>query len=37
MYERWELALVFINNSDFKNPNIKIKIARNKEEAINMF
>ncbi len=37
MLERWEFAIVFVNNSGLENPNIKIKVAPNKEEAITMF
>lgn len=37
MFRRWELALVFINNSDLAITNKNIKVAQNKEEAITMF
>jgi len=37
MFERWELALIFINNNASYIPNINIKVTKTKEEAVAMF
>lgn len=36
MFERWEFVLIFINNNTSYLPNINIKVAKTKEEAIAM-
>lgn len=37
IFETWEFALVFVNNSELNISNKQIKIAQNIEEAITMF